>query len=203
MGDAVKLRHARASMVSAAASASKVISFPLPFSKANLTREGQRRDGMPRLRQELTVLSLTPRASETAVVPPRTSIADAGVNDMDPTIVRNLRTSQGLANCEATSSHGADEIALMAAILTGQAKRLAATRLACGVETQDEFATALGMSKGHWNDFENGKRPLTLGIARRIKRRYKLPLDWTLDGDFQALEMAPAQISRRLETFVA
>jgi transcriptional regulator with XRE-family HTH domain len=71
--------------------------------------------------------------------------------------------------------------------LTDAARRLVATRIALGFETPAEFARVMKMSQGHLSDFESGKRNISLGFARKLKKRFGLPLDWTLDGDAQFL----------------
>lgn len=201
MGEVIDL-HARASAGSAAAKASKVMSAR-PFSPAKRTKAGQRCAGMPLARQVLTVLAGTPRAAETAVVPPNASIAESGVSDIGATIIRTLRTSQGFANCEATFSGAAASILDMADALTLQSRRLKAVREACGKKPQQEFAKEIGVGKSNWADFENGKRHLTLLAARKLKVRHKLPLDFTLDGDLVALDLAPARLERALKALIA
>jgi hypothetical protein len=117
---------------------------------------------------------------------------------MDASIVRNLRTCQAFADIEATFLDDLETIGGMADALTRQATRLEATRIACGAHTQKVFYKSIKVGKGAWSDFESGKRPLTLAVARKIKARYGLPLDWTLDGDIQSLELAPTHITRKL-----
>ncbi len=98
----------------------------------------------------------------------------------------------------ATSPGNFGSIEEMADALTMQAKRLKATRLACGAPTQKAFLEVIGISKSGWSEFENGKRHLTLEAARKLKAGYKIPLDWSLDGDVLSLDIAPAYISRKL-----
>lgn len=169
-----------------------------PFSAASLTKSDQRRGGMPRARQVLMVEAGKFSAAETAPVPPRASIASSAVSAMDASIVRRLRTCQAFADCAATSSWNFGSIEEMADALEMQKKRLKATRIACGAPTQKAFYDAIGISKSGWSEFENGKRPLTLEAARKLKAGYKIPLDWSLDGDVLALDIAPAYISRKL-----
>lgn len=180
MGDVVRF-HARNSAGSAAAKVSKV-TCGQPLSAASLTSSGQRAGGMPRVRHPLTMDGLRPSASETAPVPPRASIAVSGVN-METNIVRSLRTSQAFATCETTFSFGRAPIGKMASALDRQAKRLIATREALGFPAQSDFCKAIKVAKNVYNPFETAKRPITLETARKIKKRFGVPLDWTLDGD--------------------
>lgn len=83
----------------------------------------------------------------------------------------------------------------MADPLKQQAKRLRDTREALEFETQVAFAKAIGVAKNTWVDFENGKRPISLGVAKKIKGRFKIGLDWTIDGDFDDL---PGHLFRKL-----
>jgi len=84
-----------------------------------------------------------------------------------------------------------------------QAKRLRAIRIACGYKKQTAWANALELSKGHWNEFENGKRELTLEVARKMKVGWGIPLDFSLDGDLAALDMAPSGLVKKLEAAAA
>jgi transcriptional regulator with XRE-family HTH domain len=186
-----------------AAKASKVISS-LPISAANRTNAGQRRDGMPRVRQVLTVLFGTPSAAATAPVPPSASIAKSGVRgDIAGSIVRALRTCQGFTKHEATFSVKAGAIPDMRGFFADQKRRLEAVRIACGFDTQAAWTKEMRLSKGHWSDFEKGKRPLTLEVARQIKARWGLPLDFLLDGDVNALDQAPSGLVKKLESHAA
>lgn len=71
----------------------------------------------------------------------------------------------------------------MAAPLDRQAARLIATREALGFTSQSDFCREIRVAKNVYNPFETAKRPITLATARKIKRRFGVPLDWTLDGD--------------------
>jgi transcriptional regulator with XRE-family HTH domain len=79
--------------------------------------------------------------------------------------------------------------------MDAQAKRLIATRLALGYESQVEFCKAIGIEKNLYNPFEKAKRPITVDAARKIKRRFHIPLDWTIDGDAAYL---PLHLARKL-----
>lgn len=201
MAEVIKL-HARASTGAAAAKASKVMSGR-PLSAAKRTSAAQRCAGIPLARQVLTVLAGTSKASATALVPPRALIAVLGVSDIGANIVRATRTCQGFAKREAIFIARSASIVGMADDLKLQAKRLTVVREVCFRGTREKFALKLGLSKGHWSDFENGKRPLTLDVARKIKALYKLPIEWLLDGEEWALEFAPAHIVRKIEAFAA
>ncbi len=69
------------------------------------------------------------------------------------------------------------------------ARRLALTRKAFGLPQQD-FGTAAGMSQPQYNQFETGKRLLTLPYALSLCERYGLTLDWLYRGDPSGLPYA-------------
>lgn len=69
------------------------------------------------------------------------------------------------------------------------------TREALGFESQAEFAKEIGLAKNLYNPFEKGKRPITLRAAKAIKKRFKIGLDWTIDGDPDDL---PGHLFRKL-----
>lgn len=75
--------------------------------------------------------------------------------------------------------------------------RLAALRLALGVETQVEFAKAIGVEKNTYNPWENGKRPLTFEGACLIRRKYHIPLDYLFFGE--AVEELPSKVVKALK----
>jgi len=62
------------------------------------------------------------------------------------------------------------------------ARRLALTRSAMGVDQQD-FGTEAGLSQPQYNQFETGKRRLTLDAALALCMHYNLTLDWLYRGD--------------------
>lgn len=76
-------------------------------------------------------------------------------------------------------------------------QRLVALRKRLGFDKQSDFADALGLGKNVYNPFEKGTRPLTLDVARRIRRRFGVSIDWLLFGDIGqpneplALELGP------------
>jgi hypothetical protein len=188
MGDMVRFQgHASAPLRSAsnckAASASNVM-WLQDFSAAIRTMSGHRRAGMKRrARQVLTVDKGKSRAAATAPVPPKSSIAESTVTDMGGNIVRSLRTSQPFANRETTEGGENAEISLMGTHLEEQGKRLRATRLALGYEVQADFCREICVARNVYNPFEKGRRPITTEVAQAIKRRFRLRLDWIIDGD--------------------
>lgn len=187
-------RHARASIgTAAAARASKVI-LEQPFSPAKRTTSGQRRGGIPLTRQVLIVFNGTPKASATAPVPPRASIASPAVI-MPPNIVRDLRTSQAFASCEATFVPCCAALLPMAESVKDIARRLVETREALGFQSQVDFCREIGVEKNVYNPFEKGKRRITIDVALKIRRRFGIPIDWVFCGDPAAL---PANIYRKL-----
>lgn len=173
-----------------AASASNVI-WPHPFSPAKRTMAGQRCAGMQRRAfQVLTVEGSTPSALETAPVPPNASMVVSTVNDMAAIIVRNLRTCQGFVNCELTQPAKKVPIAGMKYPYAHEGRDLVAMRRALGYDQQQAFADSIGIAKNTWNAFEKGKRSMTLEVARKIKRKHKVSMDFTLENDWMALSDA-------------
>jgi hypothetical protein len=158
------------------------------FSEARRTMSGHRLAGMKRReRQVLTVDKGKSRAEATAPVPPKSSIAESTVMAMDANIVRGLRTSQAFANCETTQGSKDVELFLMGNLLDEQAKRLRETRLALGYGNQAEFCREIGIERNVYNPFEKGRRPITIDAAKAIKSRFRLKLDWIIDGDLEAV----------------
>ena len=88
----------------------------------------------------------------------------------------------------------------MAGTLKIQATRLVATREALGFAKQSDFCREIGVEKNVYNPFEKAKRPITIAVARKIKRRFGISLDWTLDGDSDLL---PAHLYRKLGQIAA
>lgn len=193
-------RHVRAPTGSTAAKNSKVM-YDLPLASAKRTICGHRPGGMPRLRQLLTVERAdNPSPSEVALVPPRASMTESGVSDMDRSIVRDLRTCQGSAPCETTILVGRGGLGPMAETTIDIARRLADTREALGFTSQVDFCRAIGIEKNVYNPFEMGSRRISLNVAIKIKKRFGIPLDWIYCGDPAAL---PLQIYQRLRRSAA
>lgn len=184
---------------SEADSVSNVI-FLAPFFAAKRTSSRQRRGGMPRLRQLLTTLLLTSSALDSAPVPPRVSMiqsADEAV--MVVNIIRYQRTSQEFADRMSTNLEISPLINDMRAYFSDQGRRLVAIRRACTGMSQTDFADELEIVKSYLSELENNKKPIGLDLARVIKSRWHLPLDFILDGDIEMLDQAPARIVRKLE----
>lgn len=179
------LLHARASATSRAARSARASSVTpdTPRSAASATMADQWAAGMP-LRaaacQLLTVESDCPSASATAPVPPQATMIDFQ-SVMDGNIVRNSRTCQAVATCEATNSPIYTTIRRMDTDLE-ISNRLAALREKLGLD-QVAFAKSLGIEKNTYNAYERGKRPLTIETAKKIRRRYGISVDWLLFGD--------------------
>jgi len=79
-------------------------------------------------------------------------------------------------------------------ILIDVARRLRRARLALHLD-QQEFGTRAGLSQPQYNQFENGKRLLTLAAALRLCNEYGLTLDWLYRGD-------PSGLAYRLATAI-
>lgn len=62
------------------------------------------------------------------------------------------------------------------------ARRLALSRKALGMQ-QEEFSDAAGLSQPRYNQYETGRRLLTLPAAMVLCERYLLTLDWIYRGD--------------------
>lgn len=63
------------------------------------------------------------------------------------------------------------------------ARRLLRARRALGIEDQNEFGEAAGLSQSLYNKFELGRRLLTLQAAMKLCHRYGLTLDYLYRGD--------------------
>ena len=61
------------------------------------------------------------------------------------------------------------------------ARRLVAVREHYKLQ-QQELAAILHIAKNTLNEYENGKRPISLETARRIHARYNISVDWLLFG---------------------
>lgn len=190
MGNVIRFprRHVRTSdaVGCAAANASKVMCAH-PRSAASRTMSDQRRGGIPRARQELTVEAGNPSSAQTAAVPPKSLMVESEVN-IESIIVRTLRTSQVFADCETTFPVVYSPIESMAGPLTDPPEiigpRLRALRIALKKKSQTEFATDIGVEKNTYNPWETGKRPLTFEGALLIRKKFKIPLEYLFFGEF-------------------
>jgi DNA-binding XRE family transcriptional regulator len=153
-----------------------------PCDLAAATRAAQWAAGMPPLaRQVLTVEAAAPVKPATLPVPPSASMIESA--SMDGDNFRVLRKRQDFACCKRTFSPDRVAIRVMGTPKARDARRLIATRKALGYEHQGEFCKAIGVSQSVISDIENGNRNISVGVARKIKKRFNIPLDWTLDGD--------------------
>ena len=71
-------------------------------------------------------------------------------------------------------------------LATDAARRLLATRRALGLDQQD-FGVRAGLSQPQYNQFEKGKRAITLQAAMKLCLYYDLSLDWIYRGDPSSL----------------
>lgn len=62
------------------------------------------------------------------------------------------------------------------------ARRLTSARAALGMD-QETFGEGAGLSQSRYNQYETGKRLLTLQAAMMLCERYLLTLDWIYRGD--------------------
>ncbi len=63
-------------------------------------------------------------------------------------------------------------------------RRIVALRVKVGLQ-QQELAADLNITKSTLSAYESGSRPLTMESARRLRRRFGVPIDWLLFGDMQ------------------
>lgn len=162
------------------AKTSKVISGR-SRSEAKATTPAQWAAGMPLVRQPLTVDSDCESAPATTPVPPRASMIEGQDQIMDDDIVRNSRTCQVFAISETTFRNPRGGMFPMDSDID-IGRRLIALREHHKLN-QIQFAQALNLAKNTLNGYENGKRPLTLETAKRIRDRYGISVDWLLRGD--------------------
>lgn len=80
------------------------------------------------------------------------------------------------------------------------AARLIAVREALGFKEQTLFAAKLDLTKSTYNPFETGKRHLSMQVAKRIRERFGISVDYLLFGDIgqpkeaMALALGPRPI---------
>jgi transcriptional regulator with XRE-family HTH domain len=203
MGDIVRFRgrHARTSSRSASlraarlAKASNVIS-DIPDDDAKRTMPGQWGLGMPRDRHPLTVESDCASAPATSPVPPQPSMIESQVRSIAAYSSQNANVSR-FANCETTFLAEYAAISFMDGDDQDVARRLVAVRKKLGFESQTAFADKLDLTKSNYNPFETGERPLTIQVAKRIRQRFGVSVDYLLFGDIgqpkegMALELGP------------
>lgn len=74
------------------------------------------------------------------------------------------------------------------------AARLQRIRSILGMNKKD-FAAKAGMSEQAYGPFENGRRDLTLTAAKKLRKTYRLPLEFLYFGKIEDL---PTRISKEL-----
>lgn len=79
------------------------------------------------------------------------------------------------------------------------ARRLVLTRRALGIDHQQDFGKAAGLSQPQYHQFESGKRRLSLEAALALCSTYGLSLDWLYRGDMNALPFRLANAIREIE----
>mgnify|MGYP000947246403 CR=1 FL=1 len=75
------------------------------------------------------------------------------------------------------------------------ARRLTQTREALDLD-QQQFGTRAGLSQPQYNQYETGKRLLTLAAAMKLCDEYGLTLDWLYRGDPSGLPYRLADVIR-------
>ena len=78
------------------------------------------------------------------------------------------------------------------------ALRLLQTRTVLNVG-QTDFATKAGLAQNTYNQFERGKRRLSLEAAHALCDEYRLTLDWLFRGDLNGIPHALAKALRRIQ----
>lgn len=78
------------------------------------------------------------------------------------------------------------------------AQRLVQTRLALEIG-QSKFARRAGLAQNTYNQFERGKRRLSLEAAHALCDEYRLTLDWLYRGDLSSMPHALAGTLRRMQ----
>lgn len=73
------------------------------------------------------------------------------------------------------------------------ARRLVAVREKLGFPSQVAFAEKLDLTKSSYNPFETGERPLPMQVAKRIRQRFGVSVDYLLFGDIGQPKEALAQ----------
>ena len=82
-------------------------------------------------------------------------------------------------------------------LMTDVGRRLRRTRLALDLD-QQEFGTRAGLSQPQYNQFEKGKRLLTLASALKLCAEYGVTLDWLYRGEPSGLPYRLASAIRDL-----
>lgn len=78
------------------------------------------------------------------------------------------------------------------------ALRLVQTRTALNLG-QTEFAIKANLAQNTYNQFERGKRRLSLEAAHALCDEYRLTLDWLFRADLSGIPHALAKTLRRLQ----
>lgn len=156
----------------------------IPCSDASLAKASQCPDGIPRLRQTLTVEGASESADATALVPPSASMTESDVI-MRPKIVCTVQTSQGFATRKTTFRTGCDAIQGMIDPPHVVAGRLEALRKELKIEKEHEFAEAIGLDKSTYSSIKNGHRNLSFETACLMRHKWGLSIDWIFYGDIQ------------------
>lgn len=181
---------------------SNVIS-EMPRSAARRTSDRTRLDGIPRVRQTLTVGTESESASATALVPPRESMTESDVS-MEGTIVCGLQTCQGFANRKTTFGTSYGAMGLMPdprEVIFGRLEALRFELAKLNPETkfdtvEGRFAMAIGIHKTSWSQIKSFDRDLPLTAACRLKEQWGVSLDWLYYGDQPTGTQIMAKIGR-------
>lgn len=78
------------------------------------------------------------------------------------------------------------------------AERLLRMRKALGL-SQAAFCREICVEKNLYNPFERGRRRITLDVARAIRARFAVSLDWIYEGDMSALRNDLAEKLQRVQ----
>jgi transcriptional regulator with XRE-family HTH domain len=73
--------------------------------------------------------------------------------------------------------------------------RLAALRDLTGLK-QEPFAEGLGITQPAWNQYEKGRRRITLDVAASVAEKYGVTLDWIYKGEVSGLPIRLEALSK-------
>ena len=76
--------------------------------------------------------------------------------------------------------------------------RLSLLRRAKGLQ-KSQMADILDIERTYWSRFENGKRPLSNGVAALITERFGVTLDFLILGKWDKLPLDLAEVMRNIE----
>jgi len=140
---------------------------------------------MPRDRQQLTAAFLSDKAEATALVPPRASMTESGVN-MGAKLVCIVQTCQEFAKHQPTFGTGYGALGRMIDPREVIFWRLDGLRQSYMPGVTDEaFAKAIGLDKSTFSSIKKFDRNLSFETGCYIKEKWGISLDWLFYGELQ------------------